>query len=368
MTVAFAIVLGLHGLIHLLGFVKAFGIADLAALTQPVSPGLGLVWLLAGCLFLTSAVAVFVWPRGWWAIAACAISVSMFVILHSWVDARFGAVANLIALVGVVFGFLAQGPVSLRAEYEHDVARGLARVAPSPPITDADLAHLPDAVQRYLRGAGVVGQPRIYNFHVRMHGRIRSGRDAAWMPLTAEQYTFVDQPERLFYLNGSMFMIPVQGYHRYVGPSATMRVKAAALVPVVTMAGEEMNRGETVTMFNDLCVMAPGALIDPAIVWEAVDARTTRATFTNAGHTIRAALRFNDAGELADFYSDDRYQTAPDGKRATRVPWSTPLRSYRPVGPVRLAALGEGRWHESGGEYTYIELSIDDVQYNVKAR
>jgi hypothetical protein len=48
-----------------------------------------------------------------------------------------------------------------------------------------------------------------------------------------------------------MFMIPVQGYHRDVGPTATMRVKAAALMPVVDVSGNEMNQGETVTMLND---------------------------------------------------------------------------------------------------------------------
>jgi hypothetical protein len=151
-----------------------------------------------------------------------------------------------------------------------------------------DLAHLPAPVQRYLRQAGVVGQPRVRNFHARMHGRIRNGRDARWIRLAAEQYNVVDEPARLFYLSGSMFTIPVQGYHRYVGPSATMTVKAAALVPVVDVSGPEMNQGETVTMFNDMCVMAPATLIDPAIVWDAVDGHTARASFTNAGDTIRA--------------------------------------------------------------------------------
>ena len=87
------------------------------------------------------------------------------------------------SLVGVVFGFLAQGPLSLRAEYEGDVGRALERAAPAAPITDADLARLPDPVRRYLRVSGVVGRPRVHNFRVRMHGRIRSGPDARWMPL-----------------------------------------------------------------------------------------------------------------------------------------------------------------------------------------
>src|SRR4030095_13537978 len=112
MTVVFALVLVVHGLIHVLGFAKAFGVADLPQLTQPISPFLGVVWLLAALLFLAAAAGLFVWPRGWWAIGACGIVISMFIIVPSWTDAKFGTFGNL-ALIGVVFGFLAQGPISL---------------------------------------------------------------------------------------------------------------------------------------------------------------------------------------------------------------------------------------------------------------
>jgi hypothetical protein len=188
------------------------------------------------------------------------------------------------------------------------------------------------------------------------------------MPLSAEQYNFVDDPARLFYLSASMFLVPVQGYHRYMGRSASMRVKAAALVSVVDVSGSEMHEGETVTMFNDMCFMAPATLIDRGIEWEPVDDRTVRARFANAGHAIRAELSFNEAGELTNFWSDDRYQTSPDGKSVKNVRWSTPLAGYRSFGPVRLASGGEARWHEPAGEYAYIQLELDEVQYNVQPR
>ncbi len=366
MLVIFAVALIVHGLIHLLGFAKAFGLADLPQLTQPIPPIVGLFWLAAAILFVAAAVALSVWPRAWWAIGAAAIVVSMAVIVPSWTDAKFGAIANLIALTGVVFGFLAQGPFSLRAAYDRDVARGLSSVGVGDTIREADLAHLPPPVQQYLRVTRALGQARISNFHVRMHGRIRGGRDDRWMPLTAEQYNFVGDPARLFYLSASMFAIPVQGYHRYAGASATMTIKAAALVPVVRASGREMDQGETVTMFNDMCVMAPGTLVDRTIEWQSIDSRTARAVFRNADQAIRAELSFNDAGELTNFSSDDRYQT--DGTTMKRVRWSTPIGEYRPFGPVRLASKGEGRWHEPEGEYAYVELAIDDVMYNVRGR
>jgi hypothetical protein len=362
---AFAILLVIHGLIHLLGAAKAFGWAELPQLTQPISPAFGVLWVVSALLFLAAAVSLFVWPRGWWAIGAIAVVVSMIVIVPSWTDAKIGALANAVVLVGVVFGFLSQGPVSLRAEYDQDVETYVSVPVSATPLTDADLAHLPPPVERYLRTAGVVGQPRVHNFRVRMHGRIRGDRNARWMPLSAVQYNVVDPAARMFYLIASMFAIPVQGYHRYVGSTASMRVKAAALVPVAAAAGREMTRSETVTLFNDMCLMAPATLIGPAIEWDASDARTARARFTNAGHTIQAELSFNEAGELTNFISDDRYAVSSDGTMRS-LRWSTPVAAYRQYGPVRLFSRGEGRWQEPEGEYAYIELTIDDVQYNVR--
>ena len=329
MVTAFAILLVVHGLIHLLGTVKAFGWADLPQLTQPISVTFGALWLLAALLFLTTAVSLFVWPRVWWAVGVCAVVVSMLVIVASWTDAKFGALANAVVLVGVAFGFLSEGPYSLRAEYRAGHRGPRACAASAAPVTDADLAHLPAPVQRYLRLAGVVGKTRVRNFRVGMRGRIRNGRQGRWMPFSAEQYNVIAPATRLFYLDASMFTIPAQGYHRYVGSSASMRVKAAALVPVVAAAGSEMTQGETVTLLNDMCIMAPATLIEPTITWEAVDGCTARACFTNAGHAIRAELSFNEAGELTNFVSDDRFQTSADGTTMRLVRWSTPIRGYR---------------------------------------
>jgi hypothetical protein len=211
----------------------------------------------------------------------------------------------------------------------------------------------------------VIGQPRVWNVHARMRGRIRRGRDTRWMPLAAQQYNFIDDRARFFYFTASMLAIPIQGYHRYCSGAASMRVKAAWFVPIASAMGTEMTRSETVTLFNDMCVLAPATLIDPAIRWELTGARMADATFTSAGHTIRARLIFCESGELSDFVSDDRSQASPDGTTLRRMRWSTPVGRYRRFGAVRLASTGEGRWHERDADYAYIQLTIEEVQYNV---
>jgi hypothetical protein len=368
MRLSFAIMLVIHGLIHLLGFAKAFNLAELPQLTRPIAAPIGVTWLVAALLFLLTAGALFVWPRWWWATGVVAVAVSMAVIIPSWTDAKFGALANVIVLAGVVVGFGVHGPFGLRAAYEQEVSLPLGSAALGVVVTDADVAHLPVLVQRYLRTSGVIGQPRVHNFRVRLHGRIRQGPDSRWMPFTAEQHNSIPNPTRLFYMDASMRLVPFQVLHRYVGDSATMRVRIGGLIPVVNMAGPEMTRAETVTLFNDMCIMAPATLVDPAITWDGIDGQTVRATFTNAGHTIHATLVFNEAGELTDFWSDDRLRASADGETLEAVRWSTPVGRYRTFGSVRLASSGEGRWHDESGAYAYLELELDEVQYNVPAR
>jgi hypothetical protein len=364
----FVAILLLHGLIHLMGPAKAFGVADLPQLTQPITPGMGVLWLVAALLMLATGAAIWLVPRWWWLVGLTAVVVSQAAIAGAWTDAKAGTIANVIVLSGVVFGYLAWGPSSLRARYHDDVDRGLSRVAHPGVVTDADLAHLPGSVAEYVRASGAVGQPRVRSMRARMHGRIRAGASDAWMPFRAEQYNFYDQPSRFFYMNASKMAVPIQGYHRFADREASMLVKLAAVLPVARASGADMTKAETVTLFNDMCLLAPATLTDPAIGWESIDTRTVRATFTHAEQTIRADLRFNDRAELVDFTSDDRGQASADGTTLRAVRWSTPFGEYRRFGPHRLGSHGEGRWHDTGGEYAYIEITIDDISFNVPAR
>ena len=121
---------------------------------------------------------------------------------------------------------------------------------------------------------------------------------------------------RLFIIDASMRGVPVEAFHRFLGPSATMRVKVASIFPMVDAKGPDMNKAETVTLFNGMCVFAPGALVDPGIQWREIDPLNVSAAFTNAGITIQALLTFNAEGELVDFVPTT---ASPDPRTASRL-------------------------------------------------
>lgn len=277
----------------------------------------------------------------------------------------FLVIAAVVIHVAPVMHWRGKGPNSYLARYGAAVRARLTARHDIPPLTEADLAGLPAPVQRYIRLSGAVGQPRVENFRARFHGRIRSGPAARWMAFTGEQHNFFDPPARLFLMDATMFGIPFQAFHRLVDGAATMQVRVATLKTVVDAKGPVMDQSETVTLLNDMAIMAPGALVSAQISWEAVDDTTARAAFTHGAWTIHATLSFNAAGELVDFFSDDRSASSPDGSDFTRMRWSTPVRDYRPFGNHRLAAYGEGHWHAAEGEYAYLEFEVDRIDYNV---
>jgi hypothetical protein len=239
---------------------------------------------------------------------------------------------------------------------------------PGPLVSEEDLAELPEPLAAYVRRSGALGKPRVMSFSARFHGRIRSGPDQAWMPFTGKQLnTYGPHPRRVFLMDATRSGLPVTVLHSFRDTTATMRVKVVSLFPVVNAAGAEMNRGETVTVFNDLVVLAPGAIVGAPVRWSAVDAHHVRGVFTDGDQTVSAELTFNAEHDLVNYVSDDRTRASTDGKSFEPLRWSTPLSEHRDVNGRHVMATGEGRWHapQPEGLFTYVEFHVDDISYNV---
>lgn len=363
MRTFFILLLTLHGFIHLLGFVKAFNLAEVGQLTQSISKSAGAAWLVAAILLLTGAVLFLLKIEHWWLAAAPGVILSQVLIIISWTDAKFGTIANVLILLPLLISILNSLPSSFANVYKAEVQKGLTRAASMPVVREEEIAHLPAPVQRYLRFAGVIGKPHVWNMRVRGTGQIRPKLDGGWLDFESQQYNFFDNPARLYFIESSMYGLPFDGLHAYIGPTATMQIKIAASFLVVDAKGPEMNEGETVTMFNDMCVMAPATLIDKNVQWEAIDSLTAKATFTNQGNTISAMLYFNETGELVNFTSVDRYQSE-DGRVYKKYRWSTPLKNYREFAGTKIASYGEASWQMPNGEFVYGKFIIQDLEYN----
>ena len=254
-------------------------------------------------------------------------------------------------------------PTSFKNIYKTEVEQRLQTVADTSIVSEEDIIHLPDPVKKYLYYVGVVGNPKISNFKAVFRGKMKNKMDGKWMNINSRQYNFYKEHARIFYIRSKKFGIPVTGLHLYVGDKATMRIKIVSLFTVVDARGDEMNQSETVTMFNDMCLLAPATLIDKNIRWETVESHLVKATFTNQDNTITALLYFNEQGELVNFISNDRFYST-DGETYHNYIWSTPVKDYKEIKGRKIPTYGEAIWDMPEGEFTYAIFNIKKIKYN----
>ena len=355
----FAFIILLHGLIHLMGFAKAFNYGNIAQLTKMISRPQGLVWLLTTFLFIAVTVFFLLRHENWWIIGLTAAVVSQVLILTVWKDAKFGSIANLIIIiVAILYG----GSVLFESTFKKDVKECLRRtnVLSASLLTNEDISPLPEPVKRYLVYTGALNKPKVKNMRIVFEGQMREkGKD--YFPFVSEQYNFFDEPTRLFFMKAKMKGIIVPGYHRYTNATANMDIRLFGLFPVVKESGSVMNKTETVTLFNDMCLLAPATLIDQRIKWETIDSTTVKAIFTNQGITITAILFFNNEGKLINFVSNDR--TAISDMK--EHPFFTPVSAYKNINGINVMSKGEAVYEYEDGKFTYGIFNLKSIEYNL---
>jgi len=358
-----AFLLFVHGMIHILGFAKAFSIGEIPQLTKHISKSIGILWFLTMVLFAITTIFFLYKKDYWWAFGIAALVLSQILIIVSWQDAKYGTIANLIILPAILIGFFSW---NFRSSYQKDVNENLLNnSAVKKIVTEKDLQKLPPVVQKYLRYTNVVNKEGVSNFKVIFNGEMR-GKDKKWFTFKSEQYNFTDAPTRLFFMDAIMKKLPFAGYHRYREGKASMTIKLISQYPIVDLKNDELNRAETVTYFNDLCLMAPGALIDDRIQWGTSDSSSAIAMFTTNGISISAVLYFNEKGQLINFVSDDRYDTS--GGQPVRHRFSTPVKEYKNVNGINVVSYGEAVWHYPEGDFVYGKFYLESIQYNLKSK
>lgn len=182
--------------------------------------------------------------------------------------------------------------------------------------------------------------------------------------LIATQFESYDPPARLFFMKASRSGVPFDVFHRYIGSEATFQVRVFGLIPMVNESGPLLTRSETVTLFNDMCLLAAGSLIGAPVTWTQVDDSTLRARYTNAGHTIEAVPSFDASGDIENFVSYDRGKEV-NGQQIVTL-WDTPVSAYATFDGVRIVGQAEARYEENGAQSAYGRFTITGAEFNVR--
>lgn len=251
-----------------------------------------------------------------------------------------------------------EAPMSRRDDIQRLYAA--AAVLPRTPVTEDDLAPLPEPIQRYLRHCGVVGRPRIQRTALRQVGFIRQKPDAAWMPMRAEQVFTANPPGFHWYGRAYAGPLPVMSAHdSYVEGRGRMHIKLAAFIDIADATGPNMDHGSMLRYLGEICWF-PTAWLSDYLTWEARDARSAAVTMAWGGQTASAVLYIADDGRLASFEAQRYYdKDVPPRLR----PWRAVVAACGCRDGLCIPVEGEIVWEMDTGDFPYFRYRISGIQY-----
>jgi hypothetical protein len=352
-----------HGLIHLLGFVKGYQLAEVAALARPISKGAGLGWLAACVLLLLAFGFELAKKEYWFVFALLGVVVSQGLIFTAWGDAKWGTLANLI-LLAVALADGAKWQFARRTQAEVQQITTNQPPTHTQVLTRDQLTDLPAPVQRWLTTCGAVGQPLVSTVRLQQRGLMRTQPEQTnWMTVQATQFFWVESPAFLWQAEVTANpMVSLMGRDKFAGGKGSMDIWLWSLVPVVRAKGDKIDQGALQRYLAEI-VWFPSAAVSPYISWEAIDNRHAKATLAYQGTTGSGIFTIDEAGSVVSFAADRYLGGGPD---AVLEKWLIRIKEHRSFNGVSVPAKSEAVWQLKAGDFIWYQLEITDLHHNAK--
>ncbi len=361
MKTAFSIIVFLHGLIHLLGFVKAFGLCDIKALTLPISKPLGALWLIAALLMIVFGIIYLLQSRYDWIVGIPAVCISQVLIIVFWNDAGFGTIPNVMILLVSIASL---GYYNYRQLVQKETAQLLNQnaILSDAILNETDIAQLPEPVKKWLRSSGSVGRRVISMGKVTQKAemKIKPGQKN-WMQATATQYTTIDAPAFIWTVDVRMnSLLSAVGIDKFENGRAAMTIKLNALVNIVNESGDKLNEG-TLQRYLGEMVWFPSLAISPYITWEQLDENSAIATMHYKGASGSGNFYFNANGEVAKFSALRYKENEEDAKR---YEWTMHITDYKIFEGIKVPSKMTSTWKLDEGDWTWLKLEVTGLTFN----
>jgi len=351
----------IHAIIHLLGFLKAFQLAEINQLTQNLSKPMGILWLVALLLLVVSAILFISQNNYWWSIAFAGVILSQILTILFWQDAKFGTIPNIIILFVAIIAF---ADWSFNRSVDLEISEMLsAAVDKKEILTEDNITYLPPIVQKWLKNSGAVGKEIIHTVRLKQKGQMKMKPDQEkWYEANAVQYFTVDNPEFIWEVKVDMMpLVYFTGRDMFKDGKGSMIIKILSLINVVNDSdNEKLNQG-TMQRYLGEIIWFPTAAVSPYIKWEEVDSLTVKATMTYKNTTGSAVFTFNQNGDFEKF-SAMRYMGTEEDSQLKE--WIITLNEYAVYGGIKIPVKGEATWKLDDGDFTWYKLEIYDVVYN----
>lgn len=357
----FASVIIIHGLIHLMGFMKAFQLVEIKQLNQTIHKPIGLLWLITALLFIAVAAIFLSKNDWWWKIAFPAFVLSQVLIIMYWRNAKYGTITNGIILIGTV---IAYGIWSFNTMAINEL-KTLVRpsISEKKIVTKEMLDNLPPIVQKWLEFSNVIGKEIIYRVYLKQIGEMRTTPDGKWMPVKAEQWFKTEEPGFIWVADVKAAPgIHIVGRDKYENGKGHMLIKLLSLTTVADAKGKETDQGAMLRYLSEI-VWFPSAALSYYIQWEQIDMTTAKAAMTYGGITASGLFKFDTNGNVVSFEAK-RYYARKDG--ATLEDWFIQIEPncHKEFEGIRIPVKATVIWKLKEGDFAWYKLEIADVHYN----
>lgn len=361
MRIIFSIFVIIHGLIHILGFLKGFGIKEVKELSLSISKPLGLMWLAASILLLVYASFQLTSNKYGWAIGFVAVILSQILVIHFWADAKFGTLPNIIILVVSIIGY---GNYNFHQLTERETNQLLDRSTSSNEIVIAapDIENLPEPVKKWLIRSGMVGKPDIKVGKLYQHAKMKlKPEQEDWMSATALQYSTITEPAFIWTANVKMnSLLSFQGRDKFEEGKGEMLIKLNSIINVVNEKGVKIDEGAMQRYLGEM-VWFPSLALSSYIRWEVIDSTSAKATMEYKGTTGSGIFYFNSDGDFVKFSA---LRFMGNKKDSEKHPWVLRVDGYKEFEGIRVPALMSATWELKDGDWTWLRLEIMDLKFN----
>lgn len=358
----FILLVVIHALIHLLGFLKAFQLAEINQLTQHISKPMGILWLIALILFLAAAIQLIINHNLWWITGIMGVILSQVLIILFWQDAKFGTIPNVLILIVAVLAF---ADWSFNRDVKKEIDEMLSNVSEDKKeiLTEEKISYLPTIVQKWLINSGVVGKKTIHSVYLKQRGQMRmKPGQKEWYQANAEQWFTTDNPAFIWKVKVDMMpCVFFTGRDKFSDGKGSMIIKILSLINIVNTTDDKKINEGTLQRYLGETIWFPSAVISPYIKWEEVDSLTAKATMNYKGTTGTALFYFNNDGDFVKF-SAMRYMGS--GDEAKLKEWIITLSDYKIFDGIKIPVKGEATWRLDEGDFIWYKLEIYYVKYN----
>ncbi|MAP54779.1 DUF6544 family protein [Altibacter sp.] len=361
MKAVFVLLLALHGLIHAIGFVKAFKLATIDQFQASVTTTSGVLWALACLLFLLAALLLIFQQDYWSVVALLAVLLSQVLIVLHWSDAKWGTPVNILVFV-LATAALANMLFAKNVHNEVVTLFEETKVEAGAILEAEKIQELPVSVQKWLAHSAVLGKPITHTVRLKQRGEMKTTVDGSWMPFSANQYVNLVNPGFVWTTRVQMVKpVTLLGRDKLYRSESEMRISIEGLYRVVEEGPhEKIDLGAMQRFLGEMC-WYPSFAVSKFVRWEEVDSRSAKATLRLGDKEVSGLFVFSEEGKLLTFEADRYYGGTEDSKKEK---WIITIDSYKEFKGRNIPNKCIAMWKLETGDFTWLKLEILEVDYN----